>query len=331
MPDDANKLTVFVSYSWDGEEHKHWVKRLADAIDAEPDLDVTFDQYDMFGGKDLTQFMERGLGCERVVVISTPEYVRKATQRLGGVGYECSLITADLVRDMAQDKFIPALCAGDAVPPFLQTKLRVDFRDPDKYETELAKLLAAIRRHPLAGRPIKRAMPSSLLDAHEPATDALPNHRPKIRLILAVPRTKRPIKTETDKRDFISGLTLPFITVRNNGPEEAFRIQLTLPETRGVNITVKQIDNLSPGESVTFQHHDLKYSRQGERQVNQNFWMFLFSLNMPLPAEHPKRVAYPLPIHVEYVDPRGKTFLTRYELTGSDHGHNLNFISDESL
>jgi len=94
--------------------------------------------------------------CDRIVVISTPEYVRKSRDRVGGVGYECSLITADLVRDVTQDKFIPALREGDAVPPFLQTKLRVDFREPKNYDLELAKLLAAIRRQAPAIRPLKR-------------------------------------------------------------------------------------------------------------------------------------------------------------------------------
>jgi len=168
---DANPLSVFVSYSWDSDEHRQWVTRLADAIHREHDLKVTFDQYDVYAGKDLTHFMERGLRCERIVVVSTPEYVRKANDRVGGVGYECSLITADLVRDMAQDKFIPALREGDAVPSFLQTKLRVDFRDPKNYEIELSKLLAAIRRQAPVKRPPKRGMPSGSLDpvyTHEP-------------------------------------------------------------------------------------------------------------------------------------------------------------------
>jgi hypothetical protein len=158
MDESPGNLTVFVSYSWDSEEHQAWVKHLADAIDAEPDLEVTFDQYDLFAGKDLTHFMERGLECERVVIISTPEYVRKARERTGGVGYETSLITADLVRDMAQDKFIPVLRQGDTVPSFLQTKLRVDFRETQNYNLELTRLIAAIRRQPPAQRPAKRVL-----------------------------------------------------------------------------------------------------------------------------------------------------------------------------
>jgi hypothetical protein len=109
MTDSRNCHSVFLSYSWDSDDHKTWVLRLAEALQREPDIEVTFDQFDMWAGKDLTHFMERGLECERVVVVSTPEYVRKSAERIGGVGYECSLITADLVRDMTQDKFVPTL------------------------------------------------------------------------------------------------------------------------------------------------------------------------------------------------------------------------------
>ena len=160
MPDKSPSLTVFVSYSWEGDEHQEWVTRLADRIHREPDLDVTFDQYDLFAGRDVTHFMERGLKCERIVVVSTPGYVRKASERIGGVGYECSLITADLARDMSQDRFIPVLREGDGVPAFLETKLRLDFRDARNYEVELSKLLAAIRRQAPVTRPPKRRVPT---------------------------------------------------------------------------------------------------------------------------------------------------------------------------
>jgi TIR domain len=188
MADGANHITVFVSYSWEGQEHLKWVTRLADHLDREPDIQVTFDQYDLFAGKDLTHFMERGLKCDRIVIVSTPEYVRKVSERVGGVGYEGGLITADLIRDMAQDKFIPALREGDGVPSFLQTKLRVDFRDPTNYEVELSRLLEAIRRQAPANRPSKRGLPgSSLKDPPNQLT--LPEPTPRLQATL--PRVQR--------------------------------------------------------------------------------------------------------------------------------------------
>jgi hypothetical protein len=151
-----DRYTVFVSYSWDTDEHKQWVRGIAEALHREPGIDVTFDQFDLWAGKDLTHFMERGLECERVVVVSTPAYVRKSRERVGGVGYECSLITADLVKDMKQDTFIPVLRAGEDVPPFLVTKLWLDFRDDTRFEESMQRLIASIRREPEARRPEKR-------------------------------------------------------------------------------------------------------------------------------------------------------------------------------
>ena len=117
---------------------------------------MTFDQFDLWAGKDLTHFMERALECERVVVVSTPPYVGKSRERVGGVGYECSLITGDLVKDMKQDTFIPVLRAGEDVPAFLGSKLRLDFRDDGRFEDSMQRLIAAIRREPEARRPEKR-------------------------------------------------------------------------------------------------------------------------------------------------------------------------------
>lgn len=147
--------TVFMSYSWDSEEHKEWVLRLAEALQREPDIEVSFDGFDTWAGKDLTHFMERGLECERVVIVITPNYVERSRGRVGGAGYETSLITADLMKDMRQDTFIPVLRAGDDVPPFLGTKFRIDFRDESRLDESLMKLVAAIRRQPEARRPEK--------------------------------------------------------------------------------------------------------------------------------------------------------------------------------
>ncbi len=157
MPEAQDRHTVFVSYSWDSEEHKQWVRGVAEALDREPEIEVTFDQFDVWAGKDLTHFMERGLECERVVVVSTQTYVRKARERVGGVGYECSLITADLVKDMRQDTFIPVLRVGEDVPAFLGTKLWLDFRDDTRFEESMRRLFAAIRREADARRPEKRS------------------------------------------------------------------------------------------------------------------------------------------------------------------------------
>jgi hypothetical protein len=147
---------VFISYSWDSDAHKAWVTRLADALDAEPDLKVAFDQYDLWGGVDLTHFMERGLGCDRIIVVCTPVYVARAAGRQGGVGAEYSVITAELANHQLIDKFIPVVRDGRERPLFLRSKTYVDFNEPRPFNIALQELFAALRQEPAAKRPPKR-------------------------------------------------------------------------------------------------------------------------------------------------------------------------------
>jgi hypothetical protein len=150
-------LTVFVSYSHDSESHKQWVASLADRLEKLSDFQLIFDSYDLHAGKDLTYFMERVAGCDKVIVIVTPEYVRKATARVGGVGYEGSVISASLFHDCLTDRFVPVLREGVELPPFLRTKIYVDFRDDGHFESALNELTAALRGKTTLLRPSKGA------------------------------------------------------------------------------------------------------------------------------------------------------------------------------
>lgn len=172
IPFMSDDITVFMSYSYDSDEHRQWVLRLATALDSEPGVHVTFDQFDLYPGKDLTYFMDQALLCSRIIIVSTPNYLLKAAERSGGVGYETSIITAELARDQAQDKFIPVLRAGDDLPPFLKSKVRIDLREPRPFDDGLADLLAALKRQAAAARPAKRAAaPSSAAGQPRRPTD----------------------------------------------------------------------------------------------------------------------------------------------------------------
>jgi hypothetical protein len=109
-----------------------------------PEFNVVYDGYVLHGGKDLTYFMEHGLTSDRVVVVATPAYVRKATSRVGGVGYESSVISAALFQNQLTDRFVPVLREGTEIPPFLRTKVFVDFRDDERFDLALAELRSAL-------------------------------------------------------------------------------------------------------------------------------------------------------------------------------------------
>lgn len=51
---------VFISYSWEDEAHKEWVKSLADRLLSDG-IEATVDQYDLTLGDRLPHFMEQSI------------------------------------------------------------------------------------------------------------------------------------------------------------------------------------------------------------------------------------------------------------------------------
>lgn len=153
---DVQPLTVFLSYSRGSESHNAWVVRLADALEGMREFEVIFDAYEMYAGKDLIHFMDRAGAADRVVVVITPEYVRKAETRIGGVGYESSVISAALLQNQLAGRYVPVLREGVDAPPFLRSKLYVDFRDDDRFMSALAQLRSALLGRAPLSRPTKK-------------------------------------------------------------------------------------------------------------------------------------------------------------------------------
>ncbi|EPJ2732615.1 toll/interleukin-1 receptor domain-containing protein, partial [Vibrio parahaemolyticus] len=128
---------VFFSYSHDSEEHKAWVLALATRLE-ENGVAVTLDQWDLRVGDDLPYFMESGLtDADRVVLICTESYVKKANDmRSGGVGYEKMIITAQIMADLGSNRVIPIVVNNDSpnkTPTFVSSKLYLSF-EPSDYE-----------------------------------------------------------------------------------------------------------------------------------------------------------------------------------------------------
>ncbi len=99
---------VFTSYSHDSDEHKEWVLKLSCKL-RENGVDVMLDQWDVRLGTDQTFFMEKLSTADRVLMICTDTYVKKADNREGGVGYEGLIITDQIAADVKTDKFIPII------------------------------------------------------------------------------------------------------------------------------------------------------------------------------------------------------------------------------
>lgn len=151
---------VFISYSWEDESHKLWVKELADKLLADG-IDATVDQYDLSLGDRLPQFMGQSIsGADYVLIICTPTYKEKSDARKGGVGYEGHIISAELLSCGNERKFIPVIRKGtiaQSLPKCLSGKLGLDLTEGSHYETGYRDLVTTIygaqRKPPLGNIP----------------------------------------------------------------------------------------------------------------------------------------------------------------------------------
>ncbi|ELV8653059.1 toll/interleukin-1 receptor domain-containing protein, partial [Vibrio vulnificus] len=124
------KKNIFISYSWDSESHKGWALNLANQLEEYFELHITFDQYDLDSFEDKNHFMEKGVfGNDIIIMLVTPKYVKKANERLGGVGIETKMSSArHWEESLSQGKsnIIPVLCSGDELPNYLKEKFYID-------------------------------------------------------------------------------------------------------------------------------------------------------------------------------------------------------------
>ncbi|WP_052461067.1 toll/interleukin-1 receptor domain-containing protein [Psychroserpens mesophilus] len=152
------RLTVFISYSWDSDEHKEWVLKLANYLIEKAGCNVILDQFDLAAGKELTHFMENGLEkADKVIIILTKDYKKRAENRQGGTGFEYSLISQGLYDLQSKnDKFIPILRQGTkstSAPAYLGTKIYHSMKDDTKFENDAFNLSRLVYEKPEIVRP----------------------------------------------------------------------------------------------------------------------------------------------------------------------------------
>jgi len=149
--------TVFLSYSWDNEEHKNWILSLATKL-IENGVKVLLDRYELGPGKNMLHFMDDAIKqADKVVMIFTPNYKLKADKREGGVGYEYSILNIDLYKTIASNnKYIPVLKEGtieNAIPDFIQQFIAIHMTDNYRFDEKINELLLAIYDKPLIEKP----------------------------------------------------------------------------------------------------------------------------------------------------------------------------------
>jgi hypothetical protein len=148
---------VFISYSWDDDEHKEWVLNLADRLCSDG-IDVILDRYYLKPGKNLPHFVENSISeAERIIIVFTPNYKLKADKRAGGVGYEYSIMNADLYNNQTTNaKVIPVLRRGskeESIPAFMQQFIHIDIRNNGNLQNSYVDLVREIYNEPAIQKP----------------------------------------------------------------------------------------------------------------------------------------------------------------------------------
>jgi hypothetical protein len=191
----------FISYSWDSDEHKDWVRCLATELQRNG-VETRLDQWDAHLGMDVTNYMET---CIResnfVLIVCTPIFAQKANAGSGGVGYEKSIVTGEIFANAASPKkFVPLLRKGDltdCLPSYLKSIVYTDFRDDDTFGSSLKNLLRHLHQLPAHVRPPLGTMPD------------LPTHGVEHSTVITQPAEKFQLSTFKQVYEFaynISGL-----------------------------------------------------------------------------------------------------------------------------
>lgn len=155
----VKKIRVFISYSWDSNEHREWVKKLADTLESYDEIHVEWDGYDLDSLSDRNLFMENGVSsADYVLVVSTKEYKMKADARKGGVGIETYLSTAkhwDSLLAEQRTNIILLLKDRDAIPIYLKGNMYIPFWDDSQFNSSVINVVDQISGKSGYARPPK--------------------------------------------------------------------------------------------------------------------------------------------------------------------------------
>jgi len=155
---NANKVNIFISYSWDDEEHKSWVSSLTETLE-ENGFNVILDRNSTRFGDDIQNFMERAIfTVDVILIILTPAYKQKADNRTHNAGYEYGIISKRLYESeisvenkIVKQHYIPILRSGtnDSIPLYLKSTKYVDLREQESYSSQMDQLINQLKTIPV--------------------------------------------------------------------------------------------------------------------------------------------------------------------------------------
>lgn len=157
---------AFISYSWEDEDHRTWVREFATRLRADG-IETAIDQWNAIPGDQLPAFMESAIRSnDYVLIVCTPKYKQKSDNRQGGVGYEGDIMTSEVLGTANHRKFIPILREGswsDSAPTWLRGKYFIDLSASPYSEENYGDLLVTMHgvrnTPPPIGKPFSTVQP----------------------------------------------------------------------------------------------------------------------------------------------------------------------------
>lgn len=175
--------TAFMSYSWDSDAHKIWVRDFASRL-RNDGVETILDQWEVVPGSQTPSFMEASVrDNDFVLIVCTPRYKTRSDSREGGVGYEGDIMTSEILNTRNHAKFIPILRTGNwnsAAPTWLLGKAYINLSEDPYDEKQYAHLLSTLHGELPTAPPVKvrRQLPrdtSKSEEAQEPSEVDIPS------------------------------------------------------------------------------------------------------------------------------------------------------------
>ena len=82
--EDSPNIKLFISYSWQPEQHEKWVLELASAL-RQDGVDVILDKWDLKEGYDAHKFMERMVADKNVQKFAIKHTLKRLTKGKGAL------------------------------------------------------------------------------------------------------------------------------------------------------------------------------------------------------------------------------------------------------
>jgi hypothetical protein len=183
----SNNPTTFISYAWENDDLKKWVKNLATQL-RDNGIDAKLDQWEVIPGDQMPHFMEKSVReNDFVLIICTPKYKTKSEARIGGVGYEGDIMTAEVLQTSNHRKFIPILKFGTkdtSLPSWLKGKYFVDLSSDQHFDNNFEDLLTTLLNAREAAPALGKIQPKYIKENREQPKILLEDDLIKIKGIL---------------------------------------------------------------------------------------------------------------------------------------------------